>query len=74
VATPWSSAQETFRTLAEAREAKGNRDTGDRRPAVRVGFEDYFDQWIDCYATVRHYEAVRDSGEVAKRVREGLSR
>ena len=42
--------KETFRTLAEAREAKGNRDAGDRRPVARVGFGDYFDQWIGCYA------------------------
>jgi integrase len=41
---------ETFRTFAEAREAKGNRDAGDRRPVARVGFEDYFDGWIDSYA------------------------
>ena len=41
---------ETFRTLAEAREAKGNRDAGDRRPVVRVSFGDYFAGWIDSYA------------------------
>lgn len=40
----------TFRTLAEAREAKGNRDAGDRRPVARVGFEEYFEQWIESYA------------------------
>jgi integrase len=40
----------TFRTLAEAREAKGNRDAGDRRPAARIGFEDYFRDWIESYA------------------------
>jgi integrase len=40
----------TFRTLAEAREAKGNRDAGDRRPVARIGFEDYFEQWIKSYA------------------------
>ena len=28
--------KQTFRTLAEAREAKGNRDAGDRRPIARV--------------------------------------
>lgn len=38
------------RTLAEAREAKGNRDGGDRRPVARVGFEDYFEQWIKSYS------------------------
>ncbi len=41
---------DTFRTLAEAREAKGNRDAGDRRPVVRAGFEDYFQGWIKSYA------------------------
>jgi integrase len=41
---------ETFRTFAEAREAKGFRDAGDRRPARRVGFEDYFRDWIESYA------------------------
>src|SRR5829696_6040632 len=40
----------TFRTLAEAREAKGNRDAGDRRPVARVGFEEYFDSWIKSYS------------------------
>jgi integrase len=41
---------ETFRTLAEAREAKGNHDAGDRRPVARVSFEDYFGMWIKSYA------------------------
>lgn len=41
---------DTFRTLAEAREAKGNRDAGDRRPTARVGFGDYFAEWIESYA------------------------
>src|SRR5262245_50255066 len=40
----------TFRTLAEAREAKGNRDAGDRRPVARIGFDDYFGDWIESYA------------------------
>jgi len=40
----------TFRTLAEAREAKGNRDAGDRRPVARVTFGDYFAEWIESYA------------------------
>ncbi len=40
----------TFRTLSEAREAKGNRDAGDRRPVARIGFEDYFESWIKSYA------------------------
>src|SRR5581483_12023003 len=37
-------------TLAEAREAKGNRDAGERRPVARIGFEDYFTEWIESYA------------------------
>ncbi len=40
----------TYRTLAEAREAKGNRDAGDRRPVARIGFEEYFESWIKFYA------------------------
>jgi integrase len=42
--------RETFRTFAEAREAKGTRDAGDRRPVARVGFGEYFEQWIESYA------------------------
>ena len=41
---------ETFRTLAEAREAKGNKDSGDRRPVARVTFADYYNPWIATYA------------------------
>lgn len=41
---------ETYRTLAEAREAKGNRDAGERRPVARVGFGEYFEEWIESYA------------------------
>lgn len=41
---------DTFRTLAEAREAKGNRDAGDRRPVARVSFGDYFEEWIETYS------------------------
>jgi integrase len=41
---------ETFRTFAEARERKGGRDSGDKRPTSRVGFEDYFGEWIESYA------------------------
>jgi integrase len=41
---------ETFRTYAEAREAKGKRDAGERRPVGRVGFEDYFVAWTKSYA------------------------
>ncbi len=40
----------TFRTLAEAREAKGKRDAGDRRPVARATFGDYFAEWIESYA------------------------
>jgi integrase len=40
---------ETFATLAEAREAKGQRDAGDRRPASREPFEDYARQWLITY-------------------------
>jgi integrase len=40
----------TLRTMAEAREVKGNRDAGDRRPVARVGFEEYFREWIASYA------------------------
>jgi integrase len=36
-------------TLAEAREAKGRRAAGDRRPASREPFEDYARQWLDTY-------------------------
>ena len=39
-----------FRTLAEAREAKAERTAGDRRPMVKVGFEQYFSEWIESYA------------------------
>jgi integrase len=42
--------KEFFATLAEAREAKGRRQAGDRRPASRVGFEDYYEGWIESYA------------------------
>jgi integrase len=37
------------RTLAEAREAKGNRDSGDRRPASREPFEDHARAWLASY-------------------------
>lgn len=36
--------------MAEAREAKGSRDAGDRRPVARVGFAAYFSEWIETYA------------------------
>jgi len=41
---------ETFRTFAEAREAKGNRDGGESRPTSRIVLADYFDEWIETYS------------------------
>lgn len=41
---------ETFRTAAEAREAQGARKAGERRPTAKVGFGDYFAEWIESYA------------------------
>jgi integrase len=40
---------QTCRTFEEAREAKGGRDSGDRRPTSRVKLADYFGEWIDSY-------------------------
>jgi integrase len=37
------------RTLAEAREAKGQRQAGERTPASRATFEDYARGWLDSY-------------------------
>lgn len=37
------------RTLAEAREAKGRRASGDGRPDARVSFETYAKDWIESY-------------------------
>ena len=42
--------KEFFRTYAEAREAKGKRNAGDRRPTTKVRFGSYFLNWIDTYA------------------------
>jgi integrase len=42
--------KESFATITEAREAKGNRTAGERRPRSRVRFGDYFDEWIESYA------------------------
>jgi hypothetical protein len=42
--------QQAFATLAQAREAKGKRDAGERRSVARVGFADYFADWIASYA------------------------
>jgi integrase len=38
------------RTVREAREAKAQRDSGDKRPPSRVRVEDYFSEWIESYA------------------------
>lgn len=37
-------------TYEEAREAKGQRQAGDKRPVSRVRLGDYFEQWIKTYA------------------------
>lgn len=42
--------KEFFRTYAEAREAKGKRNAGDRRPTTKVRFGSYFSNWIETYA------------------------
>jgi integrase len=39
----------TFRTFAEAREAKGKRDAGERRPASRQPFAEYARHWLETY-------------------------
>ncbi len=36
-------------TLAEAREAKGNRQSGNRRPATKASFEEYVRTWLEAY-------------------------
>jgi hypothetical protein len=38
------------RTYAEAREAKGMRQSGDSRPSSKVRFGDYIEEWIVSYA------------------------
>jgi integrase len=38
-----------FATMAEAREAKGRRQGGDRRPTSRQPFEEYVREWLDSY-------------------------
>ncbi len=38
------------RTLAEAREAKGQRQAGERTPTTREAFEDYAREWLDGYS------------------------
>jgi len=42
--------KETHRTYTEAREAKGSREAGDKRPTSKVRFKDYFEEWIESYA------------------------
>ncbi len=37
-------------TFAEAREAKAKRQSGSTRPRSRVGFEEYFETWIEQYS------------------------
>src|SRR5436305_13909454 len=37
------------RTYEEAREAKGRRQAGDRRPASRARFEDFAPRWLEGY-------------------------
>ena len=37
------------RTMAEAREAKGHRQAGDRRPVTRQTFEEFALAWVDTY-------------------------
>ncbi|MBS0550535.1 MAG: site-specific integrase [Proteobacteria bacterium] len=41
--------KETFRTLAEAREAQGRRRAGESRPSSRITVEAYFNDWIETY-------------------------
>lgn len=50
LAPPGKQETETFRTYAEAREAKGSRESGDRRPVARVRFREYFEEWFESYA------------------------
>lgn len=42
--------KETFRTLAEAREAQGKRRTGEGLPSSKVTVEAYFTEWIETYS------------------------
>jgi integrase len=46
-------SMQTFDTLGAAREAKGRRQAGDRRPASKERFEDYARHWLEDYA--RHW-------------------
>jgi hypothetical protein len=42
--------KETFRTLAEAREAQGKRRAGDGTPSSKVTVDAYFTEWIETYS------------------------
>ncbi len=55
------------RTLAEAREAKGQKQAGERTPQTRARFEDYAREWIDTYRG-------RTSRGLGERTREGYRR
>jgi integrase len=41
---------ETVATFGEARERKGEKDAGDRRPVSKVRFGSYFESWIKSYS------------------------
>ena len=62
--------KQAFRTLAEALEAKSNRQGGDRRPTTRRTLEDYAREWIRTYQgrTDRGFSATsrRDYGSLLK--------
>src|SRR5687768_10164285 len=45
-----SQRKQAFRTYAEAREAKGQKDAGERTPASRAKFEDYANEWLETYS------------------------
>lgn len=42
--------KESFGSMSEAREEKGKRDSGEKRPKSRVRFGTYFPKWIKSYA------------------------
>ncbi len=42
--------KETFATMAEAREKKGGRQSGEKRPVSKILFGPYFTSWIKGYA------------------------
>src|SRR4051794_11635200 len=41
--------KKAYRTLADARAAKGRFDAGSTTPAARIAFEDYAREWLDTY-------------------------